>query len=84
LHIVAEPVDSSNSGERRNPQLMLQCLEGLRTNYVCRGCGQHLLRTVNFDRNDMDMLVKNLTGSCPNCRKLLVFEPGNITFGGLS
>ena len=74
-----ELVTTNNGGTRLAGQ-MLHRLEGLHTSYICGGCRQTLLRTNNFDRREMTILTTNLTGSCPNCRKLLSFSPANISF----
>ena len=59
---------------------MLRGLEGLQTRYVCGGCEQTLLHSNNFARDEMDVLLRNLTGSCPNCRHVLSFAPQYIRF----
>jgi DNA-directed RNA polymerase subunit RPC12/RpoP len=59
---------------------MLQGLEGLQTKYMCGSCGTSLLRTANFDYGDMSTLINNLTGSCPNCRKILTFASEKLRF----
>jgi len=75
---------SNNGGIRPLMGQMLQGLEGLHTKYVCGDCGQTLLHCNNFDKREARTLVANLTGSCPNCRKLLSFTPENIRFLVLS
>ena len=64
----------------KNVKTMLSRLDGLDTSYICGDCRQILFRSNNFDKREVQGLVTNLTGSCPNCRHLLSFSPANINF----
>jgi DNA-directed RNA polymerase subunit RPC12/RpoP len=63
---------------------MLHSLAGLKTRYLCASCGQHLLLSNNFAIEELQRLVGNLTGSCPNCRHVFSFEPHMTRFLCLS
>src|SRR5207249_11423516 len=63
---------------------MLQSIERLHTRYVCSACGQALMLSNMFAIDEIRTLMRNLTGSCPNCRHVLSFSPEKIRFLHLS